>query len=638
MQFKSFQSRLIVFFTLLLALVLSSTFVVVNQKNIRNAEDTILNDLAITANAFSELRKSRIESLYELVGSTTRDFAFLGAIGTRDNKTIIDAMNNNIIDRIFSLQTSLVILLNEKGDLIASTNEQIKKNYWPWLVTQAQSDEYGEADGIVQLNQVATQLVILPINARGIEAWIMVGFPIEEVLIAETKNITRQDVSVLAYDQEEFAIWSSSLDNSFLEDLKVHVQANTLSSKSQIIQLNNERFVSVNKVLEENPVANISILMQGSLDKALLPYERLNQALLLVFLVSLFSALLAVYWLSRSISKPLEHLSQSVKLIDKGDYSQRVSFVRQDEIGKLAESVNNMAQGLAEKEQVRNLLGKVVSDEIATELLSKKVELGGEEKIVSVLFSDVRNFTAMCEGAAPTEILTRLNRYFNKISLAIENHSGVVDKYIGDAIMALYGAPVSYSDCSDKAIASALEMIKALDELNIEFANEGISALEIGIGINSGEVVVGNMGSEQRMNYTVIGDNVNLASRLEGLTKHYGCAILLSEGTKKLSTLYTMREVDKVKVKGKQEAVTIYEPVCLVSELTENLAFELEQHAQALDLYRKKNWKQAKEKFSQLGTQHPDVKLYHYYKERCESLIDSPPSGSWQAVTKLNTK
>jgi len=613
-------------------------FLVVNQKNIRNAEDTILNDLAITANAFTELRKSRIESLFEIVGSTTRDFAFLGAIGTRDSNTIVDAMNNNIIDRIYSLKASMVILLNSEGGLVASTESKVTKNLWPWLVEKALDAEYGEAHGIVQFNDIATQLVIMPIDARGIESWIIVGFPIDEVFIAETKKITRQDVSVLHQNENQISLWSSSLNNQLAQDLEQNIQSEKRTTKNNIIELNRERFVSVSQVLENNSQGELSILLQGSLDQALLPYERLNRALLGIFLISLLLALLAVYWLSRSISKPLENLTQSVKLIDKGDYKQRVEFERKDELGDLADSVNNMAQGLAEKEQVRNLLGKVVSDEIATELLSKKVELGGEEKIITVLFSDVRNFTSMCEGIPPTEILTRLNRYFDKMSFAIENHKGVVDKYIGDAIMALYGAPISYSDCSDKAISSAIEMLTALEELNKEFAKEDIPAIGMGIGINSGEVVVGNMGSEQRMNYTVIGDNVNLAARLEGLTKYYSCAILLSERTKNLSSSYVFREVDKVKVKGKTEAVVVYEPVCLRENLNARMESELKLYAEGLNLYQNKKWIQATEIFSELNSQYPRTGLYEYYLKLCQDLLTKEPDTSWEPVTILANK
>lgn len=640
MQLKSFQARLSLLFTLLLILVFACTFWVINQKNIENAKQTILHDLDVTSDAFQELLNTRTQSLFDIVRPATSDFAFLRAVNTKNEDTIISAMNN-LLSRIVYLPADTMLIIGLDGQLIASTNNKFSSNPWPWLITKVEnaSDNYYETTAIIVFDKQVYQVIVTPLNAAGVEAWIVVGFPIDESFASDTRSITGRDLSVVIKEAENNLISATSMPSNYAPDIlkNINTKKDDLET-SYIFSLKNENFISIQKQLSNNLGGKTAILLQGSLDKALEPYKRLNRTLLVIFLFGLLFAILATVWLSRSISRPLESLTRIVRRINKGDYSQRLEVERKDELGVLAESVNNMAQGLAEKEQVRNLLGKVVSDEIATELLSKKVELGGEEKVVAVLFSDVRNFTAMCEGAAPTEILTRLNRYFNKVSIAIEKHKGVVDKYIGDAIMALYGAPVSYTDSSDKAIASALEMKKALGELNNEFLSEGIPALEMGIGINTGKVVVGNMGSEQRMNYTVIGDNVNLASRLEGLTKYYGCAILLSEGTKALSSRYVFREVDIVKVKGKQEAVTIYEPVCLEDELTDSVGNELKQHAEALDLYRAKDWALAKQKFSQLVSQCPDVEVYKFFQKHCETLLNSSSPESWQAITELTNK
>jgi len=162
----------------------------------------------------------------------------------------------------------------------------------------------------------------------------------------------------------------------------------------------------------------------------------------------------------------------------------------------------------------------------------------------------------MCEGAEPSDILDRLNRYFNLVSEEIELQGGVVDKYIGDAIMALYGAPVHYEDAAERSITSAIGMFRALDTINKEFDQENIPNIGMGIGINTGKVVVGNMGSENRLNYTVIGDAVNLASRLEGLTKRYGVPIIVSECTTKRAPIFAYKQIDIVRVKGKGASIT----------------------------------------------------------------------------------
>ncbi|MFL6530983.1 MAG: adenylate/guanylate cyclase domain-containing protein, partial [Chthoniobacterales bacterium] len=234
---------------------------------------------------------------------------------------------------------------------------------------------------------------------------------------------------------------------------------------------------------------------------------------------------------------------------------------QEDEIGSLAESFNQMSEGLAERDRVRDLLGKVVSPEVAAELLRKDVVLGGEEREVTVLFSDLRAFTTMSERLSPHDMVAILNRYFTRMSAIVEKHGGVVDKYVGDALMALFGAPLANPDDADRALRTALEMTAGLDELNAEWIARGLSPLEVGIGVNTDIVIAGNMGSETRLNYTVIGDGVNLASRLEGLTKtpEYQTRIVISASTlARASGRYRTRRLGEVAVKGKSNATEIF--------------------------------------------------------------------------------
>jgi adenylate cyclase len=220
-----------------------------------------------------------------------------------------------------------------------------------------------------------------------------------------------------------------------------------------------------------------------------------------------------------------------------------------------------MTAGLAERDRVRDLLGKVVSPEIATQLLRSDLLLGGEEREVTILFCDLRDFTGMSEKMNPTDLLALLNRYLDRMSAIIERHGGVIDKYIGDAIMALWGAPITDPGSAGKAIAAAREMAQALAVFNRELAAEGRPALVFGIGINTARVVAGNMGSKTRLNYTVIGDGVNLAARLESLTKDpaYDTPIIISEATlRALPNPPPARELGEVRVKGKAGAVKIY--------------------------------------------------------------------------------
>ena len=230
------------------------------------------------------------------------------------------------------------------------------------------------------------------------------------------------------------------------------------------------------------------------------------------------SAVLGI-WIARGVSRPVLQLAEGAREIAAGNYQHRVELKQEDELGSLAASFNQMSEGLAERDRVRDLLGKVVSPEVAAELLRKEVALGGEERQVTVLFSDLRNFTSMSEALSPQEMLGILNHYFTRMGAIVEKHGGVVDKYMGDALMALFGAPLGNPDDADRAMKTALEMTEALDDLNRQWHKRGLPTIGVGIGINTDVVVAGNMGSETRLNYTVIGDGVNLASRLEGLTK-----------------------------------------------------------------------------------------------------------------------
>ncbi|OGN32072.1 MAG: hypothetical protein A3I92_00060 [Candidatus Yanofskybacteria bacterium RIFCSPLOWO2_02_FULL_43_10b] len=215
-----------------------------------------------------------------------------------------------------------------------------------------------------------------------------------------------------------------------------------------------------------------------------------------------------------------------------------------------------------EKKFIQESFGKYLAPEVINELMTdpSRLKLGGQRKELSILFSDIRDFTSISEKMDPEELTHFLGEYFSRMTAVVLEHRGVVDKYIGDAVMAFWGAPVPEKNHAKQAVATALVMAAELKKLNEENKQKGWPEIKIGIGINSGEVVVGNMGSEKRFDYTVIGDNVNLASRLEGLNKTYQTSILISESTAdEVKNLFTLRELGVTQVKGRQAAVKIFE-------------------------------------------------------------------------------
>ena len=260
----------------------------------------------------------------------------------------------------------------------------------------------------------------------------------------------------------------------------------------------------------------------------------LNVGVVVVSILLLLIAFVITLSLSKLIINPLNKLTEASKRIKEGDYKSRTGIVTSDELGILADSFNDMADSLAEKEFMRDTFGKIVDPEVRDYLMKEKggvnfTGLGGETREVTVLFCDIRSFTAMSEKMEAAEVVSLLNKYFTALGKCITAHHGIINKYIGDAIMAIFGAPVKSENSTRDAFEAALDMRKALIEVNKEFEKEGLPEIRFGIGIHTGPVFAGTIGASNRMEYTVIGDTVNTASRLESLCKTYKSDLLISE-------------------------------------------------------------------------------------------------------------
>jgi adenylate cyclase len=281
--------------------------------------------------------------------------------------------------------------------------------------------------------------------------------------------------------------------------------------------------------------------------------------------------------------------------------------------------------------------------ELADRLLAagpQEEVLDGNESLATVLFSDIRSFTTLAEriGAQPT--VTLLNEYFELMVDCISEHGGMLDKFIGDAIMAVFGLPVAGEDDEDRALRAAISMMRSLWEWNAARDARGEPTLDMGIGLNTDLVVAGNIGSPKRMDYTIIGDGVNLASRLEGACKHYGTRILVSElVNSKLRGVYRLREIDRVIVKGKTEPVAVFE--CLDyhdADSFPNLMEVVGAFGEGLARYREGSFERAVEWFEQALRANPDDPVSARYLDRCRALIETPPSSDWDGVSVLSEK
>ena len=292
------------------------------------------------------------------------------------------------------------------------------------------------------------------------------------------------------------------------------------------------------------------------------------------------------------------------------------------------------------KRQISGLFGQYVPPELVDEM-SKDPEafsMEGESRELSVLFTDVRGFTTISEGLEPKELSKLMNEFLTPLSRIIYKHRGTIDKYMGDCIMAFWGAPLHDPQNARNALLAGLEMHKALDALQPHFRDKGWPPIHIGVGVNSGRMNVGNMGSEIRLAYTVMGDAVNLASRLEGITKQYGVNMIVGESTRSQVPDVVFRELDRVKVKGKDEPVAIFEPIGLAGEVEKPVQDELKLWGQALKLYRSRDWDMAELQLLNLTKLNATSGLYKLFLERIVYFRANPPEAGWDGSWRFDTK
>jgi class 3 adenylate cyclase/HAMP domain-containing protein len=382
----------------------------------------------------------------------------------------------------------------------------------------------------------------------------------------------------------------------------------------------------------------------------------------LVISIIISSILLII--VTSHLTTPLSRIVKTMNnIINSADLSSRVEVEYQDETGNLAFTFNQMLGELdkaysqikryafdavlagKKEERVRQIFQKYVpKDVIERFFASPEKMLVGDNRNLSILFSDIRSFTTISEGMAPDDLVNSLNRYFSGQVDIIYNRKGVVDKYIGDAIMAFWGAPEKHDDDALQSVLAGLDMIEALDVFNANQKKLGKPEFRIGVGINFGEVTVGNIGSERKMDYTVIGDSVNLASRMEGLTKLYHSDVLITEFVyaelqKKLAEpnapkLY-FRLLDSVAVKGKTKGVKIY---TVKKTLTQTEASAWLAHNQGMSLYYKRSFREAAEKFKEayrLLAKDPNAESLF---RRCADYAANPPPPEWDGVEVMKTK
>lgn len=287
-----------------------------------------------------------------------------------------------------------------------------------------------------------------------------------------------------------------------------------------------------------------------------------------------------------------------------------------------------------QKRKINQLFGQYVPEEYVKELIEfpDQYSMEGQERTMTVQFSDIRNFTSISELLGASDVKRLLNTFFTPITEIIFSFRGTIDKYVGDMIVAFWGAPIHDESHAYRAIMASLEMIKQLPDINAKMMDQGLPEVRIGIGLATGLMNVGDMGSEFRRSYTVLGDTVNLASRLQDLTKFYRVSILVSDGTYWGQERFAWRAVDKITVKGRKTGLVIYQPVGLITELPADVLAELDEYHNALADYYACNWSSAEKKFVMLNSKSPDMYLYQMYLRRINEFKECSPGDNWDGI------
>lgn len=297
------------------------------------------------------------------------------------------------------------------------------------------------------------------------------------------------------------------------------------------------------------------------------------------------------------------------------------------------------------KQELKGTFAKYVSPAVVDEILKdpENIELGGKKVELTVMFSDVRGFTTISEKLDPRALSDLLNSYLTPMTDLVFETKGTLDKYMGDAIMAFWGAPIPLEDHPKRAANCALLMLKKLKELQFEYMQKGLPSIDIGIGLNTGDMSVGNMGSNTVRSYTVMGDAVNLGSRLEGINKEYGTRIIISEFTQsRIADDFITREVDWVRVKGKAQPVRIFELIGNRApgplQADEVMLRLLPSFESGFQLYHERRFAEARQAFTEALAIKPDDECSKLYLERCQDYIQEPPDSDWDGVYTMKTK
>jgi len=376
-------------------------------------------------------------------------------------------------------------------------------------------------------------------------------------------------------------------------------------------------------------------LFAASLDQAMAPFITLQWKIFALGVAALIIGLVIMLGLANKIVQPIRQLVTGTKAVLDGNYDFKVEPQSGDEVGLLTRAFNDMTEGLQEKEQIRNLFGKYVHPSIVGDLMENpdNLQQGGTERVQTLLFSDIAGFTTISECMDAESLVAFLNEYLGAMADELAACEGILDKYLGDGIMAFWGPPLTKGNHARLACNAALGMQIILDDLRKDWQARGLPPIHARIGLATGKVIVGNIGSEQSQDYTCIGDTVNLASRLEGVNKAYGTDIIIDEATLDMAEdHFQARELDTVRVKGRDGGTRIFELMGFADGAASRPQQDIHRYADALAHYRSGDFADALKGFQSI-----EADTAAAMASACEELIAEPPE-AWDGIHTMTEK
>jgi adenylate cyclase len=636
--FERLQDRIVVFVAALLITVEVISFFSIRYAIQVTSQDTMRGELLTGSNVFKFMLDQNSQQLVEATSVLTYDYGFREAVATRDRETILSALANHAA----RIKASGMAVIGLDGIVVGDTlvaDAAGKPFEYPELIERAM--QAGRTSAIRVIKGKPYQIVVVPVLAPLPIAWVSMSFVIDDSTARKLRLLTSADVSFVQRQSGTPMILATTLPRLRRESLITglpEILVDTAAFTGMTVKLPDDEYEILAQAVDSSGKVPMYAVLQRASAEGQLATLRIQAALYIIAGLSVAATLFGAMRIARQITRPVSRLSAAVREVERGNYEVRTGLTDKDEIGELAQAFDRMATGLAERDRMRDVLGKVASTDVVAQLLDGSIELGGEERIVTVMFIDIRNFTGLAETLSPEKSLQMLNAFLTVVGEVIDAHGGVLDKYLGDGAMALFGAPVTRPDDAQRALFCSMDIRDRVAALGPMLTQSGLPVPQLGVGVNTSNVIAGNIGSPTRFNYTVLGDGVNLASRLEALTRRYNVSIVIGESTRNQVPDVICREIDKVRVAGRKTASRIFEPLGRREDLDAMTIERLSLWHEALDMYRQRCFDAAEASMHELAPLPEYARIVELYLGYIRQLREKPPGDDWDATFTLYDK